>query len=208
MQKRKRRAYRSAREHLAQDFRDVARRMRRRMQDAAEAEPGAYRDAMAERLAGGAAKLRARTGSIAAADDEKNVHRSRIQVKRLRYLVEPLRKELPEARQLVRELGRLQDLLGELHDLHVLQRALARAIEQAAAERARRLLALAVGDTPDRLAREQRLDERLGLLALAGRARDERDRLFARLQRDWLGRAGTLLKDEVDSLSSVLARAA
>jgi CHAD domain-containing protein len=208
LQRRKRRAYRAAREHLARDFRDVARRMRRRIRDPGDAEPGAYRDALAERIMGGAAKLRARVSSIAAADDEENVHRSRIQVKRLRYLVEPLRKELPEARQLVRALGKLQDLLGELRDLHVLQRGLARELERAAAEKARRLHALAMANRPDLLAREQRVDERLGLLALAGRARDERDRLFARLQRDWLGRAATLLKVEVDSLLSVLTQAA
>jgi CHAD domain-containing protein len=206
LQRRKRRAYRTAGGHLAGDFRDVARRMRRRIKDAGEAEPGAYRDTLAELVVGGAASMRARAGSVAAADDEENVHRSRIQVKRLRYLVEPLRKELPEARRLIRNLGKLQDLLGELHDRHVLQHDLARYVEQAAAEKARRLHALAMADRPDILAREQRVDERLGLLALAGRARDERDRLFSRLRRDWLGHAATLLTDEVESLLRALAQ--
>jgi CHAD domain-containing protein len=202
----KRRVERSAGARLARDFSDVARRLRNRIKDAEELEPSVYRVELAGLVVAGAANMRARIASIAGADDEEGVHRSRIQVKRLRYLVEPLRKELPEARSVVRALRKLQDLLGELHDLHVLEEDLARHVEEAATEKARRLHALAVGGRTGLLAREQRRDERVGLVALAARAREERDRRFARLQRDWLGHADSLLKDEVDALLRALAQ--
>ena len=203
---RKRRALRSAGAHLAEDLSDLARRMRSRIKDAEEPEPSAYKVELAGLVLAGAANMRARFAAIAGADDEEGVHQSRIQVKRLRYLVEPLRKELPEARDAVRSLSKLQDLLGELHDLHVLEDDLARYVEEAATEKARRLHALAVGGKPDVLAREQRRDERVGLVALAARAREERDRRFAKLRREWVGHADSLLKDEVDALLRALAR--
>jgi hypothetical protein len=55
------------------------------------------------------------------------------------------------------------------------------------------------------LAREQRRDEGVGLVALASLARRERDALFAGLQRDWLGSAGSLLEREIDDLLRALA---
>ena len=59
------------------------------------------------------------------ADDEKEAHEARISAKRLRYLLEPLLDELPAAAPLVKRLKALQDMLGELHDAHVLETELA-----------------------------------------------------------------------------------
>lgn len=66
--------------------------------------------------------------SIGGAEDVAHAHRARIEGKRLRYLLEPARarKEL-EAKPALARLKRLQELLGELHDAHVLDAELDRA---------------------------------------------------------------------------------
>jgi CHAD domain-containing protein len=202
---RKRRAYRAIDDHFAEEAAEVAKRIRSRFKDREDGEPVAYREATAGLLEAGAASMRARLAAIAGADDVQGVHRSRIQVKRMRYLVEPLRKELPEARDAVRTLGQLQDLLGDLHDRHMLEDELARDVEDAAREKARRLHALAVAGRRDALSREQKRDERIGLLTLAARARMDRDRLYGHFRKDWSGRSGALLVQRIDRLLRALA---
>ncbi|MFQ5551901.1 MAG: CHAD domain-containing protein [Gemmatimonadales bacterium] len=53
-------------------------------------------------------------------DDERPLHRLRIQTKRLRYLLEPLSAELDFVRPMIGELRVLQDLLGDVRDLGML----------------------------------------------------------------------------------------
>ncbi|MAQ19567.1 MAG: hypothetical protein CMN30_32795 [Sandaracinus sp.] len=55
------------------------------------------------------------------ADDAKPLHRARIATKRLRYLVEPLRGRDARVGDLVLRLKRLQDVLGHIQDMHVLE---------------------------------------------------------------------------------------
>lgn len=143
-------------------------------------------------------------------------HQARIAAKRLRYLADPLVQlfgqalagqpaeprpdgaltmeggAAPAAKGAVLgNLKDLQDLLGELHDAHVLEEELAEAIEDAAAERAGRLFALALdadgdGAPPEaRLRAERRRAHEPGLLALARLNRTRRDRLFADLATRW-----------------------
>ncbi len=52
--------------------------------------------------------------------DVERIHQARITGKRLRYLVEPIVDHEPAAAAIVRRLKGLQDLLGDLHDAHVL----------------------------------------------------------------------------------------
>jgi CYTH domain-containing protein len=52
--------------------------------------------------------------------DEAPAHAARIEGKRLRYVLEPLRGMTRGAREAVDQLKQLQDALGELHDAHVL----------------------------------------------------------------------------------------
>jgi CHAD domain-containing protein len=145
--------------------------------------------------------------TIAGPDDVEPSHEARIAAKRLRYLLEPLADELSAVRPAVKRLKGLQDLLGELHDAHVLETELATALEAAAAERARSLFTLAVEAAPDpdqlRTARRRALEP--GLLALVRRNRDRRDRLHEALAEEWLdGRARGFL-GEVVGLGEVLA---
>jgi hypothetical protein len=53
------------------------------------------------------------------------VHRTRISLKRLRYLLEPIARGNRRAGALVRRFKEAQDLLGDHHDMHVLSAAIA-----------------------------------------------------------------------------------
>jgi len=152
-------------------------------------EPPSFGAITAGILRGQTAELGEHLARIEDADDEDEAHQARICGKRLRYLLEPLLDELPAAVPLVKRLKALQDVLGELHDAHVLERELAAAAERAAADRIARLFTLAIEEEADpqalRAARRTQVDN--GLLALGRLNRARRDRLFRKLEEDWLG---------------------
>jgi CHAD domain-containing protein len=66
------------------------------------------------------ARLRQDLGSIRGAADAEQAHRTRISLKRLRYLLEPIARRNRRAAALVRLYKEGQDMLGEHHDMHVL----------------------------------------------------------------------------------------
>jgi hypothetical protein len=66
------------------------------------------------------ARLRQDLGSIRGAADAEQAHRTRISLKRLRYLLEPSARRNRRAAALVRLFKEGQDMLGEHHDMHVL----------------------------------------------------------------------------------------
>lgn len=109
--------------------------------------------------------LVARHATVADAADQLSIHDTRIAAKRLRYLVEPLKGELENAGALVKRLKELQDVLGDMHDMHVMGATLAAAMEAAVTQLKR--------------------EEASGLLWLTDAARDDRDRLFARFRKGW-----------------------
>ncbi len=153
-----------------------------------------------------AGELEEHLARIADADDENEAHQARISAKRVRYLLEPLVEEAPAAGPAVKRFKALQDLLGDLHDAHVLELEIAEALEQAAAERTRRLLELSIAEVPDEklLRAERRRPQESGLIALARINRSRRDRLFATLQAEWLdGKAGEFLR-EVEGLGEAM----
>ncbi len=113
-----------------------------------------------------------RVGSIR---DQRAAHAARIAGKRVRYLLEPIAAAVPDAADAVAAYRGFQDAVGEMHDAHVLGRAIARARKKAPAKAAPGLDALAA------LARERR---GVAWSAVAGEwlaARDER--LFAPVRR-------------------------
>ena len=134
--------------------------------------------------------LTARVDAIRDAADVEAAHGARIEGKRLRYRLEPLRGSRADSSEVVARLKKLQDVLGELHDAHVLGGELGAALVEASAERARLVheVTLAVGAAPVR--ERLRSSPRPGLLALIRLVRARRDALFAQLERDW--RAGGL----------------
>jgi CHAD domain-containing protein len=72
-----------------------------------------------------AAKLRGQLNEIDSVDSVRATHRARLAVKRLRYILEPLSKAIPDAREVIVELKAMQDTLGALRDLQILQMQIA-----------------------------------------------------------------------------------
>jgi len=117
----------------------LQRRLRERWPDLAQRvaaaleAPGPAADAPAESLAEHLESVLARHLQIArrALDRIEHrsqvnaIHRARIKVKRLRYLVEAIDPHTRAGLRAVRHLRALQDALGELHDAHVMDAALA-----------------------------------------------------------------------------------
>jgi CHAD domain-containing protein len=68
-----------------------------------------------------ARRLRKRLRRIRRPRDQRAAHAARIAAKRLRYLLEPLADAHPRADRLVARLRSLQDLLGDMHDVHLLR---------------------------------------------------------------------------------------
>jgi CHAD domain-containing protein len=71
------------------------------------------------------ARVREDLGRIRDSSDADQVHRTRISLKRLRYLLEPIARRQRRASALVRRFKEAQDLLGEHHDMHVLSSTIA-----------------------------------------------------------------------------------
>jgi CHAD domain-containing protein len=192
----------------------------------------AFGDAAAALVEDHAARLERRLTRVGDAGDVAAAHQARITAKRLRYLADPLvqlvdgtprtaaageepQPEGPSApthpSQLVHRLKGLQDNLGELHDAHVMEAELARALREAAAERAARLfdLTLEGGDAaPARLRSERRRPWEPGLLELARLNRSRRDSLHAEFVARWQGTRRAELLAAAEALAEALRIAA
>ncbi|HKA86936.1 MAG TPA: CHAD domain-containing protein [Haliangiales bacterium] len=203
------RGYTAVRTEAAQAFDALLPRARRRLARfvrdvSADRDEPTLAGALAALLIEHAEGLRAKLGEVASAADVTNAHEARILGKQLRYLLEPLAESTPvgeAARVAVKALKGLQDVLGELHDAHVMAQVVQQAIVDAAAERARQL-GEAVFD--GRRGRRPR-DVRPGLVAIARQVRARRDGLYRELV---ARRPGVEeLVDDVRALAAELARA-
>ncbi len=84
---------------------------------------------LATRVRAQADELRERLGAIDASEAVEAQHKARIAAKNLRYLLEPVSKQLAEAKPARKHLKALQDSLGDLRDLRVARAALIDAVE-------------------------------------------------------------------------------
>jgi CHAD domain-containing protein/CYTH domain-containing protein len=169
--------------------------------------PGTYAEALASQARDHVNDLLAHLARVGGASDVEEAHASRIRGKRLRYLVEPVAGTLPEADRLVSILKRLQDVLGDLHDAHVLHAELGRAMEAFASGQARRIhRMLAAPDAQERIRREMRRTERSGLIALTQRVQARAERLFGRLEKGWLSDGAAQLVEAAERLAERLDR--
>jgi len=125
-------------------------------------------------------------GAVHRIDDDA-AHRARIAAKRLRYVLEPVKAALTGGPELIKRLKRIQDLIGELHDLQELEALLREAAGTAAAERAAQLLEAAIASAPSVGRRSRRPGKQAGLVAIGKRARLRQAELFEQLRKDWLG---------------------
>jgi CHAD domain-containing protein/CYTH domain-containing protein len=197
--------YAQARRHVREDFARAAEMLEKRLGELEATQP-LFRETLAALLRRHAGDLEARMTAIRGPEDEENAHEARISAKRLRYLLEPVGTEAEGVKPLVAHLKDLQDLLGALHDMHVLEAALLAALETAATDKAHRLRSLALEGDGVAVQRERRRDERLGIVALAARARTERDRLFASLRERWLHDGGRAFFREAAGVADALGR--
>jgi CHAD domain-containing protein len=167
---------------------------------------GRFGDAWAGALRAQCAALVAALAEIGGPDDVEHAHRARIEGKRLRYLLEPLRPLVPAAAEAVASMKELQDLLGELHDVHVLAARVADAVAEAAAEGARAVHHALHAEGEDRARSVARKSPRAGLAALDRRTREQRDALHGRLAREWMGEGSRTraLGEQVEGTVAVL----
>jgi len=197
--------YTAARRQVRAEFARAAELLEKRLV-ALDTAQAPFRETLSTLLRQHAGDLEARIAAIRGPDDEAHAHAARISAKRLRYLLEPVRGEVEGAKPLVDTLRDLQDLLGDLHDRHVLETELLAALETVATDKAHRLRTLALEGDGAAVRREHRKDERLGMVALAARAREERDRLFASLTGQWLHDGGRDFFRAVAEMAEEMAR--
>lgn len=125
-------------------------------------------------------------GQLASIGDTEQLHEARISGKRLRYLLEPIRPYINGAQQVVRQSKKLQDLLGDLNDIHVLMREIDIALEGSAKQRGDRIRASLRGGDIDRARREAAMSEWTGFIELHARLDQERRQLISKLRDRWL----------------------
>lgn len=216
LEERMREAYEDAREEIERDFDRIEEALRRRLSTyhaeihlGSEAPQSTLAEATARILHKQVEELEGHLARIEDADDETEGHEARISAKRVRYLLEPFADAIPGAGPVVKRFKALQDLLGDLHDAHVLETELTGTLETAATERARALLSLSLAAAPDDtlIRAERRRVRESGLIALARLNRARRDRLFEALDAEWLdGKADGFLR-EVEALGEAMTAA-
>lgn len=174
------------REEVAHDFAREHRRLCERLAwYAAEVRADTPRegprmgDVVADGVAEHAEALRSALAAVQSIEDQERAHEGRIEAKRLRYLLEPFAEEDPAARAIVKQLKKLQDTLGEMHDAHV-----------------------AAGLLADERARGDADELRPGLDALATAAREETERRYADAEGGWLGGRADPFFAEVQALAA------
>lgn len=133
-------------------------------------------------------------GAVHRMDDDA-AHQARIAAKRLRYVLEPVKAALTGGPELIKRLKRIQDLIGELHDLQELEASLREAAGTAAAERAAQQLEAAIASLPAAGRGPRRPGKQAGLVAIGKRTRLRQTELFEQLRNDWLGAHRTWERD-------------
>lgn len=147
------------------------------------------RDPVVGEVAAGAvtvlgATLEARLAGVRDVQQQAGAHRARIAGKRVRYALEPLRPEVPLAASAVKRLKRLQDALGDMHDVHIFAQEISALIDSPAPED---------GSRPD-----------AGLLVLRERLRAMRNERFDAIRATWGGAEGADLFRELRTIARQL----
>ena len=145
-------------------------------------------------------------GRVETIEQAETLHSARIAAKRLRYLIEPWRDQTTSAKRLVRRLKKLQDVLGDLQDTHVLLHQAASCLETAALEQARRArrLALSAADAPGAEPEAGPTEPSRALLALIQNVKRDRVHQFESFQ-EWQKRTAAKLERELYALGRELA---
>ena len=127
--------------------------------------------------------LSRRIGAIHTMGNARPIHEARISAKRLRYLIDPVAGLVPGAKELVDELGKLQDAFGDSHDASLFADELDSLSADEEAKDARR--------SP-------------GLTALSQRLKAHSEKMFSEVKH-WLDGDARQLLDRVDIIADALA---
>jgi hypothetical protein len=119
----------------------------------------------------------------------KEGHTARISIKRLRYLLEPVARRASRVRGLVPRLKEAQDLLGSMHDMHVLSEEISSS------------LAALSGSNPDRLSGSER-----GLRTLERLAREQATVAFESFDALWGGDRANRFLTRADEIGRSLRK--
>jgi CHAD domain-containing protein len=153
--------------------------------------PPTLAEAMASRILALAAAVGERLAAVQSMQDQAVAHAARIAGKRLRYVIEPIADGVEGGPGLVKRLRILQDVIGEMHDVHVVAEEVIQAAQDAGADQARRIATALLegeGDSGEGAVRVERgRDPRPGLLAIAAQLRARGQSAFRDLQQHWLG---------------------
>lgn len=141
LEERRDQAYRGTIRRTSTWFDRVEPALRSKLRRAASPELDRFGAVTATLLQAHAHGLEQRLEQIREPKDEAAIHQARIRAKRLRYLLEPLEYYREEVSALIQQLRGLQDVLGELHDLHLLAGELSNPRAPAAARPGLALLA-------------------------------------------------------------------
>ncbi len=153
------------------------------------------RDVMWEVADALVAEMRARLAEVQSIADQEPAHGARIAGKRLRYLLEPFAGGIVDGKVSIGRLKELQELLGEMHDAHVLLEGV-RAAEGSLAER----------EVDGEVEAEPHPDPSRGLVSLRLRLERRQAKCFRALKAGWLGgRGDDLLAAIADSVRALSA---
>jgi CHAD domain-containing protein/CYTH domain-containing protein len=138
LEQRRRRAWDAMRDEIDETFSPMAERLHRelvRFRTTIHLDDSAPRQSMARvtsrRLADAADRLQRRLSRVHQITDEEPIHRARIGAKRVRYLLEPFAQDFEDGPAIIDRLKQLQDVFGDVHDVHVFAPTLADAIAEA-----------------------------------------------------------------------------
>ncbi len=198
-------------EDLAAEFAKVERELRAsletyraRVAPVGDARPATLAAVASAALQTTAAELEASLANVTGRDAVAAEHVARIVAKRLRYLLEPVRRLSPDGAALIDDLKDLQDLIGDRHDRDVLGAMLVSALEQAALASSGAIAAAIGARDParERRARARALENLL--IELLRRSREQADALFEQFAERWLGEKGAAFFARLADFTSAL----
>ena len=155
-------------------------------------------------------ELRDSLAEVHSFTDVEQAHRARIAAKNLRYLLEPVARLVAGGDAVIESMKGMQDLLGDLHDVHVFGDELVAATEKSAGSRARRVSEVVlteeqVDGEPDLVRTARARDPGPGLLGLARRLHERGMHAFEQVERQWLNNSGAEFFDHVRGFAARLA---
>jgi len=147
-----------------------------------------FRQVIGKLICRHAAELGENLKAVGTEENMEEAHQARVAAKRLRYLLEPLVRRTAGVKALTARLKGLQDLLGHLHDMHVMSEEIASSLT-------------ALSRTPAK----RPSGAESGLRALERLAKEQGTAAFASLEAHWGEQRGSRFVARADEIGKTLA---